>query len=302
MRKFTFLILLTILFVNTLTPKIYSQDPLSYYPLQTGNVFVYNRWSNFTGCTPFFYEGTKVIKVGGDTTLSNGKTYFRIDGQFYGEEFFYQRVDTTTKNVYYYDLDSLKEYLLDSLAAHPGDSFDGHRNPHRFWTSPFVQSLDSSTFFGLERYYKVIETDGLIYMEYELVEGFGIGRILACEGGGTTYILKGCVINGIVYGDTTLTSVNNISSEIPGGFKLYNNYPNPFNPSTTIKFDIPVRGNVSLSIYNNLGKEVSTLVNTDLSPGSYETFWDASAFSSGVYFYRLETTGFTQTKRMMLIK
>ena len=102
-------------------------------------------------------------------------------------------------------------------------------------------------------------------------------------------------------------SVTIISNLIPEKFNVYQNYPNPFNPSTKIKFDIPSGLNgsdskVRLSVYNSLGKEIAELVNENLSAGSYETEFDASDFSSGVYFYKIETDNFSLTKSMFLIK
>ncbi len=102
-------------------------------------------------------------------------------------------------------------------------------------------------------------------------------------------------------------SVTIISNLIPEKFNIYQNYPNPFNPSTKIKFDIPsglngLNSKVRLSVYNSLGKEIAELVNENLSAGSYETEFDASDFSSGVYFYKIETDNFSQTKSMFLIK
>ena len=102
-------------------------------------------------------------------------------------------------------------------------------------------------------------------------------------------------------------SVTIISNLIPEKFNVYQNYPNPFNPSTKIKFDIPSGLNgsdskVRLSVYNSLGKEIAELVNENLGAGSYETEFDASDYSSGVYFYKIETDNFSQTKSMFLIK
>ena len=90
--------------------------------------------------------------------------------------------------------------------------------------------------------------------------------------------------------------------EIPSGYSLEQNYPNPFNPATNIKFDIPKSAYVKIKIYNTLGKEVKTLVNEKLSAGYYEVDWNASVYPSGVYFYRLQTEGYTETRKMILIK
>jgi len=91
-------------------------------------------------------------------------------------------------------------------------------------------------------------------------------------------------------------------NEIPKVFKLYNNYPNPFNPLTKIKFDIPKESFTSINIFDILGQNVSTLVNETIKPGKYEIDWDGSNFASGVYYYRLETEYFTDTKKMILVK
>ena len=80
------------------------------------------------------------------------------------------------------------------------------------------------------------------------------------------------------------------------------NYPNPFNPVTVIRFQLSVVGKVSLKIYDMLGREVEILVNEKLNAGTYGVDWDASNFPSGAYFYRLRTEGYTETKRMILLK
>ena len=88
---------------------------------------------------------------------------------------------------------------------------------------------------------------------------------------------------------------------------LSQNYPNPFNPVTRIKFDIPplkgVRGMmVRLIIYDLLGREVTTLVNEPMKPGTYEVDWDGSMYASGVYFYKLITDEYVETRKMVLLK
>jgi subtilisin-like proprotein convertase family protein len=90
--------------------------------------------------------------------------------------------------------------------------------------------------------------------------------------------------------------------ELPNYYSLSQNSPTPFNPSTTIKFGVPKSENVKLVIYDLLGREVKTLVNELRTPGTYEVNFDASSLSSGVYFYKLITPSFTETKRMLLVK
>ena len=98
-----------------------------------------------------------------------------------------------------------------------------------------------------------------------------------------------------------LTGVGN-DLETPSSFSLHQNYPNPFNPSTNISFSVSELRNVSLKIYDILGKEVSTLVNENLAPGSYSVTFNASSLPSGMYFYKLQAGDFTSVKKMTLIK
>ncbi len=106
----------------------------------------------------------------------------------------------------------------------------------------------------------------------------------------------------------TLLAVNEIPGT-PNIFSLQQNFPNPFNPRTVIRFDLPasltsVRGSrlVVLKVYDLLGQEVATLVNEELKPGSYEVAWDAAGKSSGVYFYRLQAGNLADTKKLLLLR
>lgn len=106
----------------------------------------------------------------------------------------------------------------------------------------------------------------------------------------------------------TVTPVGITSnSTIINSYELMQNYPNPFNPNTIISFNIPVSGNVSLKVYDMLGREVKSLVNNFVNAGSYSVDFNGSNFASGIYFYKLETQGtngqkFVSTKRMVLVK
>jgi hypothetical protein len=91
-------------------------------------------------------------------------------------------------------------------------------------------------------------------------------------------------------------------STSPSEFQLYQNYPNPFNPSTRIQFSLPRSAFVTLAVYDLLGQEVATLVNREVGPGIYEVTWNASRRASGVYFYRLQTSSFTETKKLILLR
>ncbi len=114
-----------------------------------------------------------------------------------------------------------------------------------------------------------------------------------------------CVGDGgtILYTNTGgAIGIQQISTEIPSRFELSQNYPNPFNPATNIEFKIAKSGLVNLTIYDAMGREVETLVNSELNLGTYKADWDASNMVSGVYFCRLSAEDFSETKRMVLIK
>ena len=99
-----------------------------------------------------------------------------------------------------------------------------------------------------------------------------------------------------------VASVENINSGTPTQYDLAQNYPNPFNPSTTINFTIPNSELVSLKVYNILGSEVATLVNENLSAGSYRFNFDAANLASGIYLYELKAGNFKEIKKMNLLK
>jgi hypothetical protein len=111
---------------------------------------------------------------------------------------------------------------------------------------------------------------------------------------------------------TDITAIEQISQSVPGEYRLYNNYPNPFNPSTTIKFDLQSAGYVKLEIFNSTGNAVLSENFPALNAGSYEYEFNASELPSGAYFYRLTAMNnfspssnmlaFIQTKKMILVK
>lgn len=113
-------------------------------------------------------------------------------------------------------------------------------------------------------------------------------------------------MRGIVTAVSGLVSVGN-SDDIPRSFILEQNHPNPFNPSTTIQYSVPRQGVVKLRIFDLIGREVATLVNHDQGPGTYRVAWDGrnhfgTEVASGVYFYRLETAGVHQVRKMALVR
>jgi len=97
-------------------------------------------------------------------------------------------------------------------------------------------------------------------------------------------------------------AVEPIGTSVPGAYKLGQNFPNPFNPTTNIRFDLPKNSSVKLIVYDLLGQQQAVLVNGELGAGSYNVDWDASAYPSGIYFYSLSTDDYKAVRKMVLSK
>ncbi len=158
----------------------------------------------------------------------------------------------------------------------------------------------------------------LVSEAFDVVGGTGKGLyslgLLDLEGQaaiepGTRQILKipgHCEVVGALACDAQFTAVSVYlaakSTGVPDGFELRQNYPNPFNPETHISFALPTAGHVKVDIVNILGQTVSTLVNGHLDAGEHAVVFDGKEFASGIYLYRLTTDGFTDTRKMILLK
>ena len=92
------------------------------------------------------------------------------------------------------------------------------------------------------------------------------------------------------------------SIALPESFSLDRAYPNPFNPTTTLSFAIPVDSEVSISVYNLQGREVSTLIDANMDAGYHSVIWNADSYSSGVYFVKMVAGDFVNTQKLMLVK
>ena len=100
-----------------------------------------------------------------------------------------------------------------------------------------------------------------------------------------------------------ITSVEQIENDLlPTEFRLEQNYPNPFNPSTTIQFSLPKTSNVTIRIYDILGREVATLLDEEYQPGQYKIIFEAGQLASGLYMYRIQAGDFRETKKLMLLR
>jgi hypothetical protein len=276
-----------------------------YFPLNTGNVWVYN-WIYFGNPSN---GGVARIRMTNDT-LINSVRYFKIYLPVIEQQFL--RIDSISGNIYAYNHSGgcsyhFGETMIDSLCSKKNDTA-------AFCDSIYRKCVDTG-FVNLfsNQYPKKDFQPLMVLTASSRYYAKGLGLYYMDEGDPylTRFTLKGCVINGVVYGDTTVpVGIKSNNFNIPDNFSLSQNYPNPFNPVTKIKFTVPLsrgvpegRGaSVNLKIYDILGREIATLVNEPLSPGAYEVEWDASNYPSGVYFYKLITAGYTETRKMVLVK
>lgn len=168
-----------------------------------------------------------------------------------------------------------------------------------FVLSRFTQDGITDSTFGL---------DGVIISPIGVSSSYALsvalqhdGKIVAagCSDNNNGY----CVFSLARYNSDPATGISSGNlSEVPVSFLLDQNFPNPFNPTTTIRFSIPKRQNVNLSIYDLLGREVETLINMELEAGRHSVVFDAAGFAGGVYFYRMQTESFVSTKKFILLK
>ncbi len=121
------------------------------------------------------------------------------------------------------------------------------------------------------------------------------------NGAGQTHAGSAFILDDLFYGAAS-ADVKVAGSDVPAKFVLNQNYPNPFNPSTTIRYELPKAANVRLEIFNMLGQQVATLVDGERAAGVYTAEFNALNLSSGTYFYKLQAGGFTDVKRLMLLK
>jgi hypothetical protein len=220
------------------------------------------------------------------------KTY--VNGDLEASSLYSGAIPTTTDNFYIgVDASTWVEY------------FNGSVEELSVWskalTEAQIQTVMNDSLSAA--YYQTSDSGLVAYWKFNELEDLGVNSDGADD-------VRDLSINGNhidLQGDAFIepggpAGVELISNEIPVDFSLNQNYPNPFNPSTTVNFSIPEATFVSLKIFNSLGEEVETLVAQELILGNYKYSWNAINLPSGVYFYKLQTKNFVETKKMILLK
>ncbi len=285
------------------------EDVFSFYPLSVGNYWVYNvtDWSY-----PYYDEDTFTKKVISKEILSNGKEYFKIEEKYYNSSYInyvYERVDSAKGIIYQFNSDCPNpdsEKVIDDFTAEVGDSILIQRFT-MCWDSILTKFSDSGSeiIFNENRNFRTYEYSWLVSYNYKLAQGIGLYNIRNGYDFGESYFtLNGCVIDDIVYGDTTLTDIDDPQNQIPTEFRLEQNYPNPFNPSTKISWQLPAACTVTLKIFNAVGEEVATILNDAYqNAGEHSSLVTLnSSWPSGVYFYKIRAGNFVDIKKMILLK
>lgn len=288
-----------LLFVSLETNAQLVQFPVA--PLALDNYWVYEEYDDI-----FFgqLQATHLIKVNNIVEIDSIK-YFEIKVQsipgILSKWFFRLRED----GLYAERRDSTYPYFEEMYYkqnAMIGDNWQIPRPNDTIYYS-IIDTLTGFV-FGNNIIVKILhirnrEDIGTIDKEQIWCEEFGL--LADDRGEGFTYILKGCIIDGIIYGDTTVTSIE-FNKNINLHYNLFQNYPNPFNTSTIIEYEVRSYSFVNLSVYNSLGQIITTLVKELKSAGKYQIKFDAGNLSTGIYFYRLSDGTNSIIKKMVLTK
>ena len=267
----------------------------NYFPLQIGNY-----WE-------FLIENrdTTKIEVVGDTILSDGKIYYRLTGNLFGEFIRTDENNIIGWDIYENDADTVYRFNKEL-----DDSWDLN---YQCYSNISVSYIHQDTTIGYPHNLIMFRNDGLCGVSYTTFsDKFGFYHYYYTgEPPGTSFIVYELIRCKIGYQtfDLTPTSVEEHENFKPR-FTLEQNYPNPFNPITRIKFSLPFEVEtghapslqIKLVVYNILGREVQTLINKQIQPGTHEIIFDGSHLPSGVYFYRLTNGNYSAIKKMLLLK
>ncbi len=266
-----------------------------YFPLHIGDKWQYRIITDNSTT----YQTKRVI---GDTVI-NSKRYFETTFDFFpwaridsSENIVYAKGDLTTDSCQNEEMDYFKLFLVDSgsgTTTNCNNSWVNYENG-RMYSS----LLDDTT--GIIEY----EWSDLIEHTYRLTKQLGITYFYYTEGSSGYGELEAAEINGVTYGD--FVGIDD-GSPIPSSFALHPAFPNPFNPVTTIKYELSANTNINLIIYNIMGKQVQTLTSGNKKAGLHTVIWDGTnsrnePVSTGMYLVQLTTPNSVHTQKIVLMK
>lgn len=275
------------------------------YPLSLSNEWHYR----FEYFPDEYEEGVReeIHKVVTDTTMPNEKSYWVIEITELSDpgppSFDFLRFDTLEGKVFRY---SEGECLSNEFVVY--DLNYSELGPYRWNTCfndwMFFLRFNTFSYTADSSFVVELDSDGLIHTVDEIQEGIGLISSTTSELVTHIQSLQGWIVDG-VEGGTLLRTVE--GEQVPFSFRLHSPYPNPFNPSTTIEYDLPVRSNVSLVIYDVAGREVWHTVSETQAPGIYDVIWngtnnDGAQVSTGVYFARLQAGEYSSVVKMVYLR
>jgi hypothetical protein len=287
---------------------ILSNEILNLYPLQVGNKWIYNKTYVFNPNIEYSIDVTEIL---GDSLALNGKYYFHLQDDLSSV---LERIDSSDGKVYqYYESPLLNndEFVVADLLGEVGDTLESfciqYPNNESFI---FITGLDTFYKWGLTKLRKSFQQEILPVTSFYIrkcsyTQDIGQDYHLLSWPVSSSYILKelkGCIIDRIVYGDTTTVGVEDEENPIASEFKIEQNFPNPFNSSTTIAYNLEYGTFVSLIVYNCLGENVKTLVNEFQEAGTHRVVFESDNLPSGLYFLRIIASPWKDTKKMVLLK
>jgi hypothetical protein len=272
----------------------------SYYPMESGTKWFYVDTTHSIGPgSANVYEYS--IEITGDTVFSDGniyKKFTRANSPATYSQTTYLRIDSTTGLIYEYNTTSNYSSIVNNLAMYPNEEYSMGEELV-FYIKPGTEhvwnqerpSKEYRLLYNIGRWdIKLLKGVGLFsaYFSYDFVDGV------------TT--LKGMILDGIVYGDTTVLTTDTDLPVTPVSYNLHQNYPNPFNPVTKIKFTLPSREFITLKVSDILGREIAILLNEEKEFGEHEVRFNAEELSSGIYIYSLQTENRILSRKMILLK
>ncbi len=276
------------------------KDGFVYLPYKVGNFWIYHK----TGYYLDFSHGIIPTYVPIDKKYRLEVVDYKKVGVYHCYIFSdssYVRINSITQKVYQKSNYNGYETEILDLSLTPDDLGGSY-----YYTSV---SLRDTVIYNRVNSIKTYTYSSLYVMEQSFLQKIGmIEEKAEWDEGESITKLIGCKVNWNIFGDTTLVSVADENIGLAVDFSLYQNYPNPFNPSTVISYSIPEAGEVSLKVFDVLGKEITTLVNAEMIAGSYTVNFNTNSvnngkgLSSGVYFYTLKCGNLVQTKKMMLVR